>query len=79
MFTFLEPANDIPVEESEDVVEEEEYDAIARPQTCFERLCDQILDATRHPCKQKKQTRGFGPAIPSNHQINLFGCFLDLT
>lgn len=56
LFTFRDPANGISVDESEDVVEDrEDDDTIARPQTRFERLCDQILDVAMYPRKQKKQ------------------------
>ena len=62
LFTFWGPANGISVDESE----EKEFDGtVTRPQTRFERLCDQILDAAMHPRKQKKQVRKrASPAIP---------------
>ena len=31
--------------------------AVTPPQTCFVRICNQILDAAMHPRKQKKQVR----------------------
>lgn len=84
LFTFPDPANDISLDESEDVVEEED-DTMARPQTRSERLCDQILNAPMHSRKEKKHVNNKRVRSnnsnqgPSKKRRKTFSDVLDLT